>query len=133
MPRPATGERLSRPLERNPLTRPVLLLRGEGLALLFASVGAYLALGGHWGYLLLGFLADATLGGYLLGPRVGAALYNVAHSTLIPLGLIALGWSGSQPLLALVGLVMLAHIGLDRAAGYGLKYPDAFKHTHLGS
>lgn len=123
----------SQPLVRNPLVQPVPLLRGEGLALLLTSVTAYLALGGQWEYLLLGFLADATFMGYLLGPRVGAALYNVAHSTLIPLGLIAAGWFGEQPLFALAGLVMLAHIGFDRAAGYGLKYPDAFKHTHLSS
>jgi hypothetical protein len=30
-----------------------------------------------------------------------------------------------------VRLIWLAHIGLDRAVGYGLKYPTAFKETHL--
>ena len=25
-----------------------------------------------------------------------------------------------------------AHIGIDRALGYGLKLPSGFKHTHLG-
>jgi hypothetical protein len=25
-----------------------------------------------------------------------------------------------------------AHIGMDRAIGYGLKYPTAFGDTHLG-
>jgi hypothetical protein len=30
-----------------------------------------------------------------------------------------------------VSLIWLAHIGLDRAVGYGLKYPTAFKETHL--
>lgn len=24
------------------------------------------------------------------------------------------------------------HVGVDRALGYGLKMPDAFRHTHLG-
>jgi hypothetical protein len=27
----------------------------------------------------------------------------------------------------------MAHIGLDRALGYGLKLPDDFRHTHLGT
>ena len=30
-----------------------------------------------------------------------------------------------------VGLVWLAHIGIDRALGYGLKYPTHFEDTHL--
>jgi hypothetical protein len=30
-----------------------------------------------------------------------------------------------------LALIWLAHIGLDRALGYGLKYPTAFRHTHL--
>ena len=29
-------------------------------------------------------------------------------------------------------LIWLAHIGFDRALGYGLKHPSAFQHTHLG-
>jgi hypothetical protein len=28
-------------------------------------------------------------------------------------------------------LIWLAHIGIDRALGYGLKYPTFFKDTHL--
>lgn len=123
----------ARPAFRTPLTRPPALLRAEGFALLAVSGAAYLTLGGPPGFLLLGFLADLTLIGYLAGPRVGAALYNLAHSTVVPLALIAAGlllpWSPGL----LAGLVMLTHIGLDRAAGYGLKYPDAFRHTHLSA
>ena len=29
-------------------------------------------------------------------------------------------------------LIWAAHIGFDRALGYGLKYPTAFSDTHLG-
>jgi hypothetical protein len=32
---------------------------------------------------------------------------------------------------AAFALVWLAHIGGDRLLGYGLKYPTAFKDTHL--
>jgi hypothetical protein len=30
-----------------------------------------------------------------------------------------------------LGLIWLAHIGIDRALGYGLRYPDAFNENHL--
>jgi hypothetical protein len=35
--------------------------------------------------------------------------------------------------LTAVAIVWFAHIGLDRALGYGLKYADGFQHTHLGT
>ena len=31
-----------------------------------------------------------------------------------------------------LALIWVAHIGFDRMLGYGLKYPTAFGHTHLG-
>jgi hypothetical protein len=36
------------------------------------------------------------------------------------------------PVAVLVSLVWAAHIGADRAVGYGLKYPTGFEDTHLG-
>ena len=116
--------------DQNPLIRPPLILRAEGLALLVVSVAAYLVAGGYWGYLFLSFLADLTFVGYLVSPRRGAAFYNLVHTTIVPLALIATGFF-TYHLVMLIGLIMLAHIGLDHTAGYGLKYPDAFKHTHL--
>lgn len=114
------------------LARPTLLLRAEGGALLVGSVAGFLALGGAWPWLLAGFALDLAMVGYLRGPRVGAALYNLAHTTTVPIALglvaLALGHVG----LGLAALVWLSHVGLDRLAGYGLKHPDAFGHTHLG-
>ena len=31
-----------------------------------------------------------------------------------------------------IAFIWTAHIGMDRALGYGLKYPSAFGDTHLG-
>jgi hypothetical protein len=31
----------------------------------------------------------------------------------------------------IAGAVLVAHVGMDRAVGYGLKYPTHFKDTHL--
>ncbi|RKQ33951.1 DUF4260 family protein [Oceanobacillus halophilus] len=33
--------------------------------------------------------------------------------------------------LIIVGLIWTAHIGMDRMIGFGLKYPTAFKDTHI--
>ena len=34
--------------------------------------------------------------------------------------------------LALAGTILIAHTGMDRAAGYGVKLASAFGDTHLG-
>lgn len=78
------------------------------------------------------FLApDVAFLGYLAGPRVGAAAYNTTHSTLGPLALAAIGVLYAPDAMPLA-LIWLAHIGFDRALGYGLKYGSAFADTHLG-
>jgi hypothetical protein len=110
------------------------ILRAEGLALLAAATAAYAHFGFGFGYFALGFLApDLTFVGYLAGPRVGAAAYNAAHSTILPLALCAAGALGGPGWLLAVGLVGLAHIGFDRALGYGLKYAAGFHQTSLSS
>ena len=75
---------------------------------------------------------DLFAAGYLGRTRLGAHLYNLAHSTALPAGLAGLGWWQGRPLVLALGLVWLAHIGADRLLGYGLKYGDNFQHTHLG-
>ncbi|MDQ0475042.1 DUF4260 domain-containing protein [Labrys wisconsinensis] len=112
---------------------PRLLLRLEGVAALAAAVLAYAAGGHDWTVFALLFLApDLTMLGYVGGPGIGAALYNLGHTYVVPAGLGALGWVAGQPWLLASALVWIAHIGFDRALGYGLKYDDAFGHTHLG-
>ncbi|MFK5073544.1 DUF4260 family protein, partial [Klebsiella pneumoniae] len=78
------------------------------------------------------FLApDLTMLGYLAGRRVGAALYNAGHWYGLPGAAIAWGLFGRQPQSLAIGLIWAAHIGADRALGFGLKYPDGFGHSHL--
>jgi hypothetical protein len=77
-------------------------------------------------------LPDLAWAGYLGGTRIGAVIYNAAHATPLPAVLIGLGWWQHRPLVLALGLVWLAHIGLDRLQGYGLKYGNSFQHTHLG-
>lgn len=109
------------------------LLRLEGLALLCGAATLYWRMGGDWKLFALLFLApDLSFAGYLAGPRAGAVAYNALHSTLGPLALAAAGIVLHLPLAANVALIWLAHVGFDRAAGYGLKYGAGFGFTHLG-
>ncbi|MDO9359504.1 MAG: DUF4260 domain-containing protein [Polaromonas sp.] len=109
------------------------LLRLEGLAVLLLALAAYAQFGAGWGvFALLFLLPDLSFLGYLGGPRTGALAYNTAHSYAGPLVLLALGVLGAMPALLTTALVWLAHIGFDRALGYGLKYADGFSATHLG-
>ena len=45
---------------------------------------------------------------------------------------LVIGWFAAIPPRALVGAVLVAHVGMDRALGYGLKLPTGFRDTHLG-
>jgi Domain of unknown function (DUF4260) len=112
---------------------PLLWLRIEALAILAVGAGLYLDLGGLPVAIVPLILAvDVSAAGYLAGPRPGATIYNLFHNWAI--GTVALGlawWLGSTAL-GLAGAVLVAHAGMDRALGYGLKYPTAFADTHLG-
>jgi hypothetical protein len=96
-------------------------------------MAGYLALGGPWWlFVALALAPDIAMVAYLAGPRRGSLAYNATHTTLGPISLGAVGfWTGTS-LLVLLTLVWAAHIGVDRALGYGLKYPTGFTHTHLG-
>jgi hypothetical protein len=111
---------------------PRLLLRVEGLALLVAALVLYFHLGFGWGLLVVLALApDLSFAGYLAGPRAGALAYNLAHTEVWAAALVVGGVLGGVDALVQVALVWLAHIGVDRLLGYGLKYPTAFRDTHL--
>ena len=109
------------------------LLRLEGLAALVAGLVLY----GIHGGLLLAFIPlllvpDVSMAGYLRDPRLGAILYNVVHNWALGLAVLGLGWwTGTTPLL-LAGAILIAHVGMDRLFGYGLKLPTSFGETHLG-
>lgn len=113
--------------------RPVPLLRLEGAAMAVVAIGLYARTdAGWWLFAALLLVPDLGMLGYLAGPRVGAAAYNLTHALLAPLVLAAFGlWAGSVTVVA-VALVWVAHIGIDRALGYGLKHQTGFGDTHLG-
>lgn len=105
----------------------------EGLVLLAGPLVAFGALGQPWWLVPAGILVpDIAMSGYVAGTRLGAHLYNVAHATPLPAVMLGAGYWQSDRLVMALALVWLAHIGLDRLLGLGLKYNDRFTHTHLG-
>jgi Domain of unknown function (DUF4260) len=113
-------------------TLPHTLLRLEGLAVGAGALALYVH--GHYGWILFAALAlvpDVSFFGYAAGPRVGAACYDALHTSVPPIALGAAGVLTGTDLAVQVALIWLVHIGVDRALGYGLKYPTRFQDTHL--
>ena len=112
---------------------PVFLLRLEAVSWFLLTLYLYHYFQGSWvQFLALFFVPDISLAGYLFGPKKGAFLYNALHSEIGPVLLAGCGLIFGLPALLAYALIWLCHIGFDRMLGIGLKYPDGFKHTHLG-
>jgi hypothetical protein len=111
---------------------PQALLRAEGLAVAVAAVALYFHAGYPWWLLVALVLApDVSMVGYLAGQNSGAAAYDAAHTYVLPVALSAVGLIVGAETAVQLGLIWFTHIGVDRAIGYGLKYPTGFKDTHL--
>jgi hypothetical protein len=124
------------------LPRMKALLKTEELAQLLVCIATLVM---HavpwWTYVLLAFGPDISMLGYLAGPRRGAYTYNLFHHKGIALLVAGLGlgaayfnWGlgANAQVLLIAGILLYGHASLDRLLGFGLKYGDAFQHTHLG-
>jgi hypothetical protein len=110
-----------------------ILLRLEGLALFIGMTLLYgIWDGSWWVYVILFLVPDISFAAYLAGPKFGALVYNAAHSYLGPMALMTTGFASGEPLTLSIAMIWLAHIGIDRALGFGLKYEAGFAFTHLG-
>lgn len=119
--------------KHNTVEVPIIYQRIEAAALLVASVYFY----HHFGFSLLFFglllfAFDIFMVGYLINKRVGAHVYNLGHSLIGPAALLAAASYLNNWLGIAVSIIWVAHIGMDRALGYGLKTCAGFRHTHLG-
>jgi Domain of unknown function (DUF4260) len=113
--------------------QPKLILRLEGLVLFAAGLAAFLYLKQSiWIFAGLFLVPDLSMAAYFAGPKPGAIVYNIFHTTIGPLLLAIYGVLSGELFTQVLASVWLAHIGLDRAVGYGLKYITDFKDTHLG-
>ena len=108
-------------------------LRAEGIAAFAGGLAAWVALGAPWPlFVVVLFVPDVSMAGYLRGPHLGAIAYNIVHNWATGGLVLGAGLALGVPGLVLAGVVLVAHTGMDRALGYGLKYPTAFQDTHLG-
>lgn len=112
--------------------RPLLHL--EGAAMLGVSLLAYHWSHGSWLQFAVLFLApDLAMIGYAVNARVGAIAYNAVHTYFVPLALVVYAFEADRQAVLAYALIWIAHIGLDRMLGFGLKYPTRFSDTHLSS
>jgi hypothetical protein len=110
-----------------------IMLRLEGLTLCAGMTLLYAVWGGSWWvYAILFLVPDISFLAYFSGPKFGAMIYNAAHSYMAPMALMITGFAIEAPLLLSIAFIWLAHIGFDRALGYGMKYSAGFGFTHLG-
>lgn len=85
-----------------------------------------------WWYPLLILTPDIGMLGYLAGTKVGAWTYNLFHHKAVAIIILCFGWYVGNVWVELTGIILFGHSSMDRILGYGLKYEDSFKHTHLG-
>lgn len=82
-------------------------------------------------FVLLLLVPDLSMLGYLVNPRLGALTYNTVHTYVVPGVVLALGLLTNTPVMSQIAFIWFAHISMDRTIGFGLKYPNSFKETHL--
>jgi hypothetical protein len=108
-------------------------LKSEEIIKLLACYLLSLKIGfSYWVFWVWILAPDLSMLGYLINARIGAIIYNVFHHQGIALILSLAGLYTGYRGLELAGLILFGHSSMDRIFGYGLKYTDSFKHTHLG-
>jgi hypothetical protein len=111
------------------------VLQLEELAqMVFGIIGLYLlSFDLQWWLWIILFLSpDISFLAYCINKKTGAIGYNFFHHKGIAIAIAATGFFYSSELMMFIGTLLFTHSSFDRLLGYGLKYPDDFKHTHLG-
>jgi hypothetical protein len=109
------------------------LLRVEGLVVFAAAIAAFVVTGGNWWLFAVLILApDLAFLAAAAGEKAMARAYNIAHTYTAPAVLAGVGLVAGWTLAVSIAIIWIAHIGIDRALGYGLKYERVAQATHLG-
>src|SRR6266480_2321664 len=100
------------------------ILHLEGLAFFLSALFFYNQLHGNWlVFILLLFTPDISMIGYLRDKKLGAILYNSMHNYVLSLLIIFVGTLiFKNSFIIQLGIILFAHVGLDRLLGFGLKY-----------
>jgi hypothetical protein len=108
------------------------IVRLEGLAVFLVALFLYdLIQGNWWIFLALILVPDISMVGYLVSKKLGAVTYNLVHNYILGIAATLLGFRLNIEWLFIGGVILLAHVGMDRLLGFGLKYPKDFKETHI--
>lgn len=111
-----------------------LSLKSEEVALFLLCLFLFSTLDyAWWWFPALLFLPDIGMLGYVVSARVGAFTYNLLHHRLVATAVAVYALTLGNDPWKLAAIILFAHISLDRALGYGLKYNKGFHHTHLGT
>jgi hypothetical protein len=110
------------------MKQSIVYQRIESAAIFIASLYLYWFLDFNLIYfVLLLFVFDIFMIGYLFNSKIGAYVYNIGHSMIFPPLLFVIGFATDTRVLLSFSLIWFAHIGLDRGLGYGLKFTSDFK------
>src|SRR5262249_56285268 len=107
------------------------LLRVEGAAMFACSVFLFYFLGGSWiVFVALLLWPDLFMLGYLANAKLGARLYNLVHTNVLPLALATVSLGVRQSGLMAFALIWLAHIGGGPAVGAAAEAAPFFMADH---
>ena len=110
-----------------------LLLKLEELALFLFCLFLFSRLNlAWWWFPACLLLPDIGMIGYGINPKIGAFTYNLLHHRFVASLVAFYALTYGNEYWKLAAIILFAHISLDRALGYGLKYSDSFTNTHLG-
>ena len=109
------------------------MLRLEELTMFALSIFLFYQLPiSPWWYWGLFLAPDIGMIGYVINTQAGAVTYNLTHHKGLAVGIWLAGLYFGNINLQFAGLLLFGHSSFDRMLGYGLKYQDSFKNTHLG-
>lgn len=109
-------------------------LKIEELLMFFLGIFMFNQLNFNWWWFLVLILTpDISMLGYLINNKTGALFYNIFHHKGIAILVYFIGLYFQNKILELIGVIVFSHASFDRIFGYGLKFSDSFKNTHLSN
>lgn len=82
-------------------------------------------------FILLLLTPDISMIGYIKDKKIGSIIYNLVHNYILAIALVILGNISPYDWMVTLGIILFAHVSLDRLFGFGLKYTSDFKDTHI--
>jgi hypothetical protein len=109
-----------------------ILVRIENFLIFLAGLALFHNFSDNWIlFILVFFVPDVSMAGYLVNKRVGSVTYNLIHNYALCLLLILFGLVFQELSLMIAASILMSHVGIDRLFGFGLKYSEGFKKTHI--